>query len=352
MAKKPAGQPGDIVLSNGTTYNPVTQTSGTTWKQSGPQGGSTTVNPDFDWNAWNKQSDGSTPQDTTPAAPDPYTEYLKAEQARLEALRIKNANAIMSGQMEAFGLGELASQITAWIQEGYEADAIMALVRQTDAYTARFPAMKALQQKGRSISESEYIAYEQTMAQYERMYGLPQGMLSSKDMVTRSLTNELSAAEVQQRATRAAASAYSLPPEFRKTMQDYYGIDSGGLTAYMLDPDVANPLLEKQFVSAQIGMEASMKGLTVDKALSEALYQGGVDRDRASQGFGQVAYTDQFGTGRGEQITQTERIGAVLQGDTKAGTKMERIQKGRTNRFSGGGQYTSEKSGVSGLGSE
>jgi hypothetical protein len=287
----------------------------------------------------------------TPPAEDEYTKYLKAEQARLETLRVMNAKAVMEAQMAAYGLGALASRITEWITKGYEPDAIMALVRQSDEYAARFPAMKALQAKNRGITESEYIAYEQTMAGYERMFGLPSGMLTDKNMITKLLTNELSAREVEDRATRSAASMYSLPQEFRDTMRRYYGVDTGGLTAYFLDPDVAAPLLEKQFVSAQIGMEATLKGVTVDMALSESLYGRGVDRDKAAQGFGLVAATSEAGAGRGDVATQEQRIGAYLTDDEQGSRAVERALGARKNRFAGGGGFKSGDSGVSSLGS-
>lgn len=290
------------------------------------------------------------PTNQTPTE-DPYTKYLREERERIERLRTMNARAIMEAQMAAYGLGGLSAQIVSWITEGYESDAIMALVRQSSEYATRFPAMKALQAKGQAISESEYIAYEQTMTQYERLYGLPTGMLSSKDMVTKNLTNGLSAREVDERAVRASASIYSLPPEFRDTMQRYYGIDSGGLTAYFLDPDVASPLLEKQYVSAQIGMEASKRQIDVGALLAEQLYAGGVDRDKAATGFEKVADQAGLTVGKGDALTQSTLIGANLGEDVTAKQAVERVASGRVGRFAGGGSFVSSSKGVGGLGS-
>jgi hypothetical protein len=292
------------------------------------------------------------PEDTdTPAGDDPYTAFLKKQAAEQERLRTMNAIAAMSGIMSTYGLSSLMDKIKGWVTDGYEADAIMGLIRDTSEYKARFPAMEALAKKNRAMSEAEYISYEQTAAHYESLFGLPEGMLTGKDMVTKLLSNEVSARELEERATKASAAQYELPPEFRTMMQDYYNIGSGGLTAYYLDPDVAAPLLERQFVSSQIGMEAALKGLGVGVDTAEYLYQQGVDRARAQKGFSEVAGAQGLRYGKGETAGQGDLIGAAFDTSKDAAQKVERIAKTRTGIFSGGGGFAGERSGVSGIGS-
>lgn len=282
---------------------------------------------------------------------DPYLKAQRLEAERLERLRTMNARAVMTSQMQAYGLGALAGEIESWIQQGYDADAVMALVRTTQAYKDRFPAMAALQAKNRAISESEYIAYEQAMAQYESLFGLPDGMLSGKDSVTKFLTNELSAREVEERAVRASASVYKLPEEYRRTMQNYYGVDSGGLTAYFLDPDMASPLLERQYVSAQIGMEAAQRGIDVGVGTAEDLYKQDVDRAKAAAGFQKVSEMSNLALGRGDVATQQQQIGATFNLDAESKKAVERASKAKTGAFQQGGSYVAGQGGVSGLAS-
>jgi hypothetical protein len=311
-----------------------------------------TVNPDFDWGAaYNKATGGDGGGGGGgESIEERLAREAREERERLERLRTMNANAIMNGQMAAFGLRSLAGKITTWIQEGFEPDAIMALVRQSDEYAQRFPAMKALQQKGRTISEAEYIGYEQSMAQYERLFGLPQGMLSDKDMITKLLTNEVSVREVEERATRASAAAYELPKEYRDMMRNYYGVDTGGLTGYMLDPDVASPLLERQFVSAQIGMEAAMRSINVGKETAEGLFERGIGREEAAAGFNEVALNSGLSAGRGDVATQEQRIGSAFKTDAGAQEATERAALSRLGRFEGGGSFAESKQGIGGLG--
>ena len=290
-------------------------------------------------------------KDDAPVGDDPYTAFLKKQAAEQERLRTKNAIAALSGIMSTYGLSSLMDKIKGWVTDGYEADAIMGLIRDTSEYKARFPAMEALAKKNRAISEAEYISYEQTAAHYESLFGLPEGMLTSKDMVTKLLSNEVSARELEERATKASAAQYELPTEFRTMMQDYYNVGSGGLTAYYLDPDVAMPLLERQFVSSQIGMEAAMRGLGVGVDTAEMLYQQGVDREGAKKGFTQVASAQGFQYGKGETATQNDLIGGAFGTSQGAADKVERIARTRTGIFAGGGGFAEGKSGVSGLGS-
>lgn len=293
---------------------------------------------------------GSQPQ-TDPTGTNSNTETGETPEQQAERLRRANQAAIIRAQFDALGLGDLAGQITSWLQEGYDADAMMALVRTTQQYKDRFPAMAALQAKGKSITEQQYMDYEQAMGQYERLFGLPQGMLSSKDQVTKNLTNELSVREVEERATKASASIYQLPQEFRQTMQDYYNVDSGGLAAYFLDPDIAAPLLEKQYVAGQIGMEARLRSVGVDKTLAEALQERGVSREQAATGFQTVAGMGGLAVGKGDTASQQQAIGATFGTDPNSQQAVERAAKSRVNRFEAGGSFAQDKSGVSGLGS-
>jgi len=273
-------------------------------------------------------------------------------QAEIDAEnRRKSDIAVLEAYLNEFGLGGILDAAKNWLAEGYDYEAVKALIRTSPQYADRFPAMKALAAKGRTISEAEYIAYERNTAELERLYGLPAGMLTSKDVQTKLLTNEVSAKELESRTVKASAAQYDLPPEFRQMMKNYYGVDSGGLTAYYLDPDVSAPLLEKQFVSAQIGMEGAVRGLSVDAGMSEFLYQQGVDRARAREGFTTVSGQAGLQAGKGETATQGDLIGSAFSTEQGAADKVKRIAQARVGAFSGGGGFANDRSGVSGLGS-
>ena len=280
-----------------------------------------------------------------------YDNGQAQREAAAESRRRTNAIAVMNGQAAQYGLSSLAAKIESWVIDGYDAEAIQSLIRTTPEYENRFPAMKVLAGKGRAISEAEYIAYESNAAAVERMYGMPSGMLTNKDQITSLLTKDISARELDKRATRAAASMYEMPEEFRRAMRDGYGIDSGYLTAWFFDPDVAMPEIEKKFVSSQIASEAYLRGLDVGVPTSEMLYTLGVDREKARSGFGTVAGMTSFENGRGETATQDELVGAAFNTDRNSLDKVVRIGQGRRGKFSEGGSFTGGNTGVSGIGS-
>ena len=248
-----------------------------------------------------------------------------------------------------YGLASLADKITEYATLDYSADAIAIMLRQTPEYKQRFPAMEALSAKGRALSEAEYIDYERTAAQLEQRYGFPTGLLSNS--VTDLLTNEVSAAELNDRAILSSAASIEAPEDVRTQMRDYYGIDQGGLAAYFLDPDKAVPLLEKQYASSLIGTEALRQGVGIDVTGAEDLQGFGVTQDQARQGFGQVASMGAFSQGRGDVVSQQQLISGTFQQNEEALKAIERAQKARTGRFQGGGSYTSSQQGVGGLGS-
>lgn len=265
-----------------------------------------------------------------------------------EDQRRGNAIATMEGLLKSYNLSSLFDVVKGYIQEGYDADSIMYLIRTTPEYKQRFPAMEALARKGRAISEGAYIEYESAAAGLERRYGLPSGMLTGN--VTRLLENEVSTDELNTRVLLASSASIQAPQEIKTALQQFYNIDQGGLTAYFLDPGIATPLLEKQYATAQIGAEAMRQNVGIDVGIAEGLQQMGVTQQQAQQGFATVASARDLTQGRGDIVTQSQQIGAILGNDVEAQKALERAAGARVGRFSGGGQYLSEGGAAVGLG--
>ena len=280
--------------------------------------------------------DDRTPTDTgggdtfiTYTYPSDYADQRAADQ--------QNARATMRALLESYGMLSLFNVVEGYIQEGYDADAIMALIRTTPEYKQRFPAMEGLARRGRAISEAAYIQYESAAAGLERRYGLPSGMLMGN--VTRLLENEVSVDELNTRVVLASSASIQAPPEIKQALQQFYNIDQGGLTAYFLDPTVATPLLEKQYATAQIGAQAIRQDVGLDVGLAENLQQLGVTEQQAAQGFTQVAALRDLTAGRGDIVSQRQQVQAVLGEDAQAQRELERAIGGRLGRFAGGGEF-------------
>jgi len=288
----------------------------------------------------------SSPQQNN--VPSAYESWLMSQETAREGQRQQNAIAVMRSLLEQMNLTSLYNTVVNFVKQGYDPDAISVLIRTTPEYKQRFPAMEALAAKGRAISEAEYINYETVASGLERRYGLPTGMLMNN--ITGLLTNEVSAAELNDRVMLASAASIEAPREIRETFSNYYGIDDGGMTAYFLDPQIATPLLEKQFASSVIGAEASRQGIGLDVFGAQNLQELGITQEGARQGFGQVRASMGLTAGRGDVVSQQTLIQGTLAGDERARQDIERAALGRLGRFQRGGEFLQTQQGVAGLG--
>jgi hypothetical protein len=278
---------------------------------------------------------------------DPGLDFMK-QQAELERQdRIRNVIAVLTSTFNEYNLGSLIPVITRYAQQGYNESAIGVLLRQTNEYKQRFPAMAALAAKGRAISESAYISYERTASGLERQYGLPQGMLMNN--ITNLLTNEVSMEELNERVLMASAASVNAPESLKETFRDFYGVDA--LTAYFLDPTIATPLLQKQYATAEIGQAARQQDVNIGFDMASQLQELGLSREGAVSGFQQVARTRGLQEGRGDTVTERQAIGGVFGMEQESQRALERAQRARTGRFEGGGGFVSDREGTTGLGS-
>jgi len=285
--------------------------------------------------------------------PDPYDIEMRLRNEQREYEKQQRQRQIIQTLQSAFssyGLQSLFPKIAEFARRDLTEDGVLLELRKTPEYKQRFPAIEALAQKGRVITEAEYIQFERNAAQLERAYGLPAGMLDDRATVANLLTNEVSARELEERVTLAAAGAFQTSPEMRETFQRFYGIESGGLTAYFLDPEKALPLLNKQYAASQIGAEAAMQDVTIQSRLAEQITEAGIGREEARAGFGRVAGLAPLAEGRGDLATQSQAIGAELLGQEAAQEAVQRAQAARRGRFQQGGGALTSQQGVIGTG--
>lgn len=318
---------------------------GPTWTQSGPIA-TGTYNPD-----WNKP----TPTDTPAVAPqktaeDLYWEQRGAYEAAQQKAQEDAVIATVQGMFASYGLTSLYDKVVEYARKGYNGDAIAVMLRSTPEYKARFPAMEALAKKGRAISEADYVGYERTAAQLEQRYGITPGMISQN--VTKLLTEEVSAAELNDRVVLASADSLNAPEDLKATLRDYWNIDpQTALASYYLDPDVAMPLLEKQSATARIGVWMNRQGVQgLGRDMASELQAHGVTEAQAEQGFGAVKAAEGLSAGKGETI-DTAGLARGTFGNTEQQARAQRVGQSRAGRFAGGGGFADSSKGVGGLGS-
>jgi len=242
----------------------------------------------------------------------------------------------------------LYSDIEKWARQDYSADAVLLELRKTPAYKDRFPAMEALAQKRRGISEGEYIEFERNATRLEREYGLPEGMLG-KDSVTTLLTNEVSGRELENRVVLASNATQTVSQQMRTQFQDFYGVGQGGLAAYFLDPEKAMPLLERQYAASNIAGQGLIQGVNTTRDIAEELFEAGVDQEGARRGFGQVARDAALTQGRNNTITQDALIRGTF-GTADYNEQIRRARQAEIGQYAGGGGFVSNNEGASGIG--
>jgi hypothetical protein len=318
----------------------------TKWTMSGPIA-TGTYNPD-----WNKAATPATPApaDTGPSAEDIYWGQRAEYEAQQRRAQEDAVISTVQGMFAQYGLTSLYDKVVEYARKGYNGDAIAVMLRSTPEYKARFPAMEALAKKGRAISEAAYVDYERTAAQIEQRYGLAQGMVTGN--VTKLLTEEVSAAELNDRVVLASADSLNAPEDLKNTLRDYWNIDpQTALSSYYLDPDVAMPLLEKQSATARIGVWINRQGVAgLGRDMASELQAQGVTEQQAEQGFGAVKAQEGFTAGKGETI-DTANLARGAFGNADQAQRAERIGQTRANKFAGGGGFADSNKGVGGLGS-
>lgn len=250
----------------------------------------------------------------------------------------KDAFAALNALFSSYGLGTLANTIAGYLKNGYSADTIQLLLRETPAYKKRFAANDARVKKGLpALSPAEYLATETAYRQVMRAAGLPNGFYDKADDFQRFLENDVSPQEIQTRVTQASNFIDSASAEQKALFSQWY--TKGDMVAFALDPNRAAPLVGKAFASAQIGGEATAHGLGIDQTMAETLASKGISADQASQGFGVIqqnlANDQKLGALSGDNISGYDAMREVFLNDASVTKRRDRLASQERARFGG-----------------
>jgi hypothetical protein len=268
----------------------------------------------------------------------------------------QSANAILLDALREFGLESLANTVWEWQKAGRPLEQIMLDLRTTPEYKQRFPAMDSLAKKGRAISEQQYIDYERGAAQLFKSVGLPPTFYDQPDDFANFLTNEVALPELQQRIQMYQVAAFQVPDEVRNDLQSRFGVTPGELTAFFIDPDRALPLIQQKFGASQAAGASQVAGfgaLTDQQAFQVG--NQGLTQQQLGQGFSQLGNLRPLFEalpGFGEQDISTDvGVGAVFDQNAQDQRELARRAAARKAPFSGGGQFGSSQTGITGVGS-
>lgn len=252
----------------------------------------------------------------------------------------QSAFAYMSQLLNQYGLGSLSGALQGLINQGTLDEASITLaLQETAEWKTRFSGNEKLRAAGLPVlSVGEYLATERQYAQIMKNYGLPAGFYDDPSDFSGFIGNSVSANELNQRVTAWSDLANRQDPAIKDQLRSM-GIADGDLTAYMMDPTRAMPLIQQKYQQALVGSAARRNGLQSDNARTQRLVELGITEQQAIQGFGLIgenlADSQRAGSIYGEEVSQEDMEAEVFQQDGNATKKRKRLASRERAAFSG-----------------
>ena len=237
---------------------------------------------------------------------------------------------------------------------------VLNTIYSSDAYKTRFAANEAIRQrmaegKGRPgdrlLSPAEYIAAEDGYREILQESGLPTGFYDQQEDFTNLISNAISVSELTARVNIAQNALQKADQSIVKSLQDYYGLSTGDLVAYMLDNQKAFDAINSRYqysteqaklmyTSAEVGGAATRAGMTegISKGFAEEITKAG-KADSAERAF-QGAARDQadyrrlmslYGQTAGTEDLARESLG--LAGGAEVGIKTKKLASKERAKF-------------------
>lgn len=244
-----------------------------------------------------------------------------------------------------YGIPELAQTIVDLKQQGLSDTVVSIKLRETPEYKQRFIGNETRKKAGlQPLTPAEYIATEAAYKKVMRDSQLPAGFYDQPDDFAKFLGNDVSPAELQERVNIANLSIQNADPFYVDSLRKFYGLQTGDMLAYALDPERALPFITRQQKAAQLGAEAARQGLNIGVATAESLGRLGVSAEQARTGFETVAEIapiaqklSQITAAESKPIGLEETTTAVFGGESSAEYKqrLKRLAEIEQTRFAG-----------------
>ena len=107
------------------------------------------------------------------------------------------------------------------------------------------------------------------------------------------IAKDVAPEEIQRRVNLAVGAAQQVDPTMRDLMARFYGLSTGDVASYFLDPNRALPVIEHQYQTAGVAAWAQRAGYQItDMTRYEQLKTDGVTAEQAAAGYSSVAELD------------------------------------------------------------
>ena len=273
---------------------------------------------------------------------------------------------IITDALTGAGLGSLAANAWTMWNKGYDINAIMDDpingIRASAAYKTVFPAMAKLNAMGEGITEGQYLAKVQADKEILKQFNVPSGIFDTPDYLGSLMLNHVNTVDLTNRLQAAQDSVLSLDPSILKYGKDSYGLDTGNLIAWALDPTKATPIIVQQAKAMQIGGAALQSGFAggmgtngeLLASQAEALANQGVTQAQALQGFTQLGQMSQYGQmlpgDVSGALTGQQMVNAEFNANANDVMALNKVKATRVNEFNAGGALAANAGGVGGIG--
>jgi hypothetical protein len=247
-------------------------------------------------------------------------EVSAEEAARLAAQEVENArlqtqrtdwSEYLSQVFNSYGLSALAPKIKEFVQQGFTPDTVTLKLQETPEYKQRFIGNENRRKAGLPVlTPGEYLSVESSYKKILKDAQLPSGFYDQPDDFGKFIGADIAPTELQERVNIANQSLQNADKFYTDSLRTYYGLNSGDMLAYALDPERALPVITRQQKAAQFGAEAARQGIQVAAPMAERFTgQLGVTQQEARQGFEQVA----------QILPEAQRLGAITPGAQPVG---------------------------------
>lgn len=273
-----------------------------------------------------------------------YQSFLDSQKALADAAtqqQQEDAIAILTKTFESYDLGSLSDTIVNLVKQGYSADTVSLLLQDTDAYKQRFAANETRRKNGMAVlSPEEYLATERAYRQIMNAAGLPAGFYDQPDDFVNMMGKDISPAELQARVQNAADAVANADPYYKSALQEMYGMTSGDMIAYVLNPERSLPMIQQKANAISFTAAAMRQGVDgIDVATAEQFGGMGVGKDQAESGFAQVAtvlpQAEKLGEIYGDTYNTGDALNEVFGSNADAAQKRKRLASKEAASFSG-----------------
>lgn len=259
---------------------------------------------------------------------------------------------LMHRELERYGLASLGDWLSTAIITGMSEEQLQLELYERPEFKQRFPAIEARRRAGLSpVSVDEYLEYEAVSRSAAKALGVD----ISQEEINNLLTNDVSVAEAQDRLTIAARAVHRADQNTRDELNRLYGISTGDLVRYWLDPKKEAPVLERRFATAMISGEAQRSGFRTELNTDQLdyLYNRGLTGENAADAFGKLVQNQELfeAVDSTEQDMDVDSQLQVLTGDQNLMGQVAKRGEKRAAKFQEGGSFSTGRTGVGGLGS-